>query len=198
VRVALRAPIRVPPRWQILPAEAEAALGALPLRLASGPGFGDGSHPTTQLCLQAVSAFARRDRPWRVLDFGSGSGVLSIAGALLGASVHAVEIDPRALDHARQNLEANTVADRVRQHLTLDEATGTFDLVVANILRSVLLEFAEGLVARRAPGGTLVLSGLVSTDIPEVIAGYAPRLGGARPDVYSQDEWRALAWRDRA
>ena len=196
--VTSRAPLRVPPRWQILQPLAAAAPDAIALRLASGPGFGDGSHPTTQLCLQAVSAFARRDRPWRMLDFGSGSGVLSIAGALLGASVEAVEIDPAAIEHARANLAANGVEDRVRQHRTMEDVTGAFDLVVGNILRSVLLHFADDLAARRASGGALVLSGLVSTDVPEVIAAYAPRLGGARPEVYSQDEWRALAWRHRA
>jgi ribosomal protein L11 methyltransferase len=161
-----RAPILVPPRWQILPEDGVADVGALPLRLAEGPGFGDGRHPTSQLCLQAIAALAPRGRPWRLLDFGSGSGILSIAGALLGATVDAVEIDSGAIDHAERNLRANGVGARVRQRTTLGVAAGPFDLIVANILRAVIVAFAEDLVAVRAPGGTLVLSGLVSPMSP--------------------------------
>jgi ribosomal protein L11 methyltransferase len=165
------------------------------MRLVRGPGFGDGAHPTTRVCLQAIAALAPRGRPWRLLDFGSGSGILSVAGALLGATVDAVEIDLRAVDHAKENLRVNGCAARVRQVTALDEAAGPFALVVANILRSVLVVFAEPLSARRAPGGVLVLSGLVSTDVPELTARYAPRLGGARPEIYERGEWRALVWR---
>jgi ribosomal protein L11 methyltransferase len=191
------APIHVPPRWEILPPDALASAGAVPVRLVAGPGFGDGRHPTTQLCLQAIAALSPRGRPWRLLDFGSGSGVLSIAGALLGATVDAVEIDPRAMGHAEQNLHANAVADRVRAVMTLDAVAAPFDLVVANILRDVLVEFANPLVALSGHRATLVLSGLVSTDVPAVSACYAPLLDGARPEVYARDEWRALVWRTR-
>lgn len=192
-----RPSIQIAPRWQILPPDGLADAGALPIRIASGPGFGDGRHPTTQLCLQAIAALAPRGRTWRMLDFGSGSGILSIAGALLGATVDAVEIDPRAIEHAEQNLRANGCADRIRHLATLGETTGPFDLVVANILRSVLLSFADALVGLRAHGA-LVLSGLVSTDVPEVSARYAPLLGERRPEVYERDEWRALVWRAEA
>ncbi len=188
----------VVPRWKILPPDGIAGPGALPLHLVPGPGFGDGRHPTTQLCLQAIAALAPRDHAWRLLDFGSGSGILSVAAARLGAAVDAVEIDPRAIEHATQNLHANGVADRVRHHSSLDETIGPFDLLVANILRSVLIAFADVIVARRAPAGALVLSGLVSTDVPELTARYGPLLGGVRPEVYERDEWRALVWRSPA
>jgi ribosomal protein L11 methyltransferase len=190
--------IDVLPRWQILPVDGVAAAGKLPLRLAPGPGFGDGRHPTTQLCLQAIAALAPRGRPWSLLDFGSGSGILSIAGARLGAAADAVEIDPLAIAHARLNFQANGVEERIRQVPALDAAKGPFDLVVANIIRAVLVGFAEALVGARAAGGTLVLSGLVSTDVPEVTARYMPLVGAARPEVYERDEWRALVWRGRA
>ncbi len=187
------APLHVPPRWQIVSPSALAPEGCLPLRLAPGSGFGDGRHPSTQLCLQALPALAPRDRAWRLLDFGSGSGILSIAGARLGATVDAVEIDLHAIAHARENLAMNGVAANVRQHTALDGAAGPFDVVAANILRPVLLAFAAPLVDRVA-GGALILSGLVSTDVPELIAAYAPLLA-ARPEVYELDEWRALVWR---
>jgi ribosomal protein L11 methyltransferase len=133
-----------------------------------------------------------------MLDFGSGSGVLSLGAALLGATVDAIEIDAHAIAHAEHNARATGVADRIRHARSLDDAPGPFDLVIANILRAVLLDHAGALVARLAPGATLVLSGLVSTDVPEVSAAYARRLGDQRPEVYQRDDWRALVWRQSA
>jgi ribosomal protein L11 methyltransferase len=189
-------PVRVAPRWEVIVLDGAASADALSIRIASGPGFGDGKHPTTQLCLEALAALAPRGRAWRLLDFGSGSGILSVAGALLGATVDAVEIDPGAVEHAERNLRANAVAERVRQVPALDVATGPFDVIVANILRSVLLAHADALVGVLASPGALVLSGLVSTDVPEVSARYARALGGQRPEVYDREDWRALAWRE--
>jgi ribosomal protein L11 methyltransferase len=188
--------IDVPPRWQIVSPDDEARPGALALRMTPGAGFGDGRHPTTRWCLQALGALAPGGRTWRLLDFGSGSGILSVAGARLGAEVDAVEVDPRAIEHAERNFAVNEVAASVRQHTVLDPVAGPFDLIVANILRSVLVAFSASLVERLAPDGALVLSGLVSTDVPEVIAAYERRLG-ARPDVYEREEWRGLVWRRR-
>ncbi len=206
---ALPADLTIPPRWRIT-ASASASTSTpdrdvahrLTLVLLPGPGFGDGTHPTTHLCLQALAALAPRasaDTPaWRMLDFGSGSGVLSLGAALLGATVCAVEIDPGAIAHAERNAHATGVATRIRHARSLDDAPGPFDLVIANILRGVLLEHAAGLVARLAPDATLVLSGLISTDVPEVSATYARLLGGQRPEVYEREDWRALAWRRSA
>jgi ribosomal protein L11 methyltransferase len=188
-------PVRIAPRWEILALDGAASADARPIRLASGPGFGDGKHPTTQLCLEALAALAPRGRPWRLLDFGSGSGILSVAGALLGATVDAVEIDPGAVEHAERNLRANAVAEHVRQVPALGAARGPFDVIAANVLRSVLLAHAGPLVGLLASHGALVLSGLVSTDVPEVSARYARVLGGARPEVYDREDWRALVWR---
>jgi ribosomal protein L11 methyltransferase len=190
----------VPPGWHIVPpGRAPQGGDAAPGRriiMCPGPGFGTGTHETTQLCLQALTALAPRGRPgFSLLDFGSGSGILGIAAAALGATVVAVEIDPAAVAHAADNARANGVLERIRVAATLADAPGPFDLVVANILRGVLLELAAELAARRAPDGALVLSGLVATDVPEVSARYAALLGGARPEVYARGEWRALAWR---
>jgi len=191
-----RQPVHVPPRWLILPAEAVAPAEVLPIRLCDGVGFGDGTHPTTRVCLQALAALAPRDRTFRLLDFGSGSGILAIAAAAhLGGSVDAVEIDPRAIEHAKRNVHVNGVGHLVRQLTSLDDAVGPFDFIVANIARAVLSSFAEQLVSLLAPGGALVLSGLVSTDVPEVSARYMPFFAGERPERYDRDEWRALVWR---
>jgi len=148
------------------------------------------------LCLQAIHWLRPAGaRSWRLLDFGSGSGILSIAAARLGASVEAVEIDPLAIEHARHNAVLNLVEDRVRHSRTLAEAPGRFDLVVANILCDVLLEAAEDLTSRVVENGALALSGLVATDVPRIIARYAPLLAQRRPAVYERGAWRLLSWK---
>ncbi len=167
----------------------------MPILIEKSGAFGDGSHPTTLACLQAVGALAPREgAPWSMLDFGSGTGVLAIGAAKLGArSAVGVEIDEEALATAARNAELNGVAGRVTFRRTLPEAR--HDLVVANILRSVLVRFASEIAACVAAGGTLVLSGLTSTDVAEVSARYARELGDRRPEIYERGEWRALAWR---
>jgi ribosomal protein L11 methyltransferase len=187
--------VEIAPRWRIGPAQSAEEGNELHLVIDPGPGFGDGRHETTQLCLQAIAALAPRAGAWRMVDFGSGSGILAIGAARLGAVVDAVEIDALAATHGERNARANGVSARIRHVRSLEGSRGAFDFVVANILRSVLVEHAGMLVARLAPGATLVLSGLVSTDVPEVSARYSPLLGDQRPEVYELGDWRALVWR---
>jgi ribosomal protein L11 methyltransferase len=196
------APIHIAPFWRIEPARghgdqpvpAVAPPGERSIILGSGPGFGDGRHETTQLCLQAVASFARRDgTAWRMLDFGSGSGILAVGAAKLGAIVDAVEIDEAAIESAAYNATCNAVAGRIRFARTLGEANGPYDVIVANILRAVLVEHAEALSARLREGGAVVLSGLVATDVPDVSAAYC-RFLRRRPEIVSLGEWHALAW----
>jgi ribosomal protein L11 methyltransferase len=104
------------------------------------------------------------------------------------------EIDGAAVEHAEANAHLNGVADRTRWCRRFEDAAGPYDTVVANILRSVLLESAQQLATRLSPGGALVLSGLVATDVPEVTVRYANLLG-RRPDVHGRGDWRALVWR---
>lgn len=188
--------IAIPPCWNIVTPTQPASAGKLAIVIEPGTSFGDGSHPTTQLCLQALAALAPRQQTgWRMLDFGSGSGVLAIAAARLGAEVDAIEIDPAAIAEAERNAQLSGVGDRIRCSRTLDGVTGPFELIVANILQPVLLEYAVGLAGRLAIGGTLVLSGLVATDAPVLSARYAPLLSGVRPEIFELGEWRALVWR---
>jgi ribosomal protein L11 methyltransferase len=186
--------IHVRPRWRIVPPGEPPDDARIPIIVSPGAGWGTGAHETTQLCLQAIALMAPTDRPWRMLDFGAGSGILAVGAARLGAAVDAVEIDEAAIANAQENMRLNDVADRVRVSRSLDAAPGPHDMVVANILRPVLLAFAEALTARLAPGGTLLLSGLVSTDLPELSVRYTALLGGRRPQQYQLGEWRALAW----
>ncbi len=192
--------VEVPPYYVLVPPQGAPApthpSTRTAITLAPGVGFGDGTHPTTQLCLQAVGYLLRLGPPpARVLDFGAGNGVLAIAAALGGAAqVEAVEIDPRALEEAAHNAALNGVSDRIALGTTLRAPAQAYDLVVANILCGVLVDFAEALATRVGPAGRLVLSGLTSTDVPVVLGAYRPLLPNHTHRVYERGEWRAVMW----
>lgn len=139
------------------------------IELDPGMAFGTGTHPTTQMCLLALEETVRPGA--RVLDLGTGSGILAIAAAKLGAGrVLALDTDPQAVTVARENVRRNGVADRVRvAQGSLAQAIGRFDVVVANILAGVLIEMAEhGLARRLTPEGQLMVAGLLLGQEEEV------------------------------
>jgi ribosomal protein L11 methyltransferase len=185
--------VDIPPCFQIVAPGHLDQSDKIKIIINPGEGFGDGTHPTTQLCLQAIRAYAPRDRSWRLLDFGSGSGILSIGAAKLGARVVGVEIERPAIDEAIENSRLNSIEDRIDYRTTLDDVSGSFDIVVANILRPVLVDYAAQLCSRLVPGGRLILSGLVATDVPQVRVRYTSILG-EQPELFSRDEWRALVY----
>ena len=163
-----------------------------------GVGFGTGLHETTRLCLAALAAWHREGRPFdRVLDFGSGSGILGIAAAVLGArEVDAVEIDANVHGAMHANAARNGIADRVRVAAALIGVAAGYDLVVANITANVLLEHAVALSAavRRGHdrlGGGLVLSGLRSDEADRVAARYGGLLGIV-PSRVALGDWHGL------
>lgn len=189
----------VPPFWRILPPWVDAAQktapGEVALKINPGAGFGTGTHETTQLCLTAIGEvhLKRSLKGVRALDFGSGSGILSIGAALLGAQVEGVEIDALAIDNATENAKLNSVDAQISFSKELP-AQMDFPLVIANILRPVLIEFSKQLVERMTPDGSLVLSGLIEGDLSRVIEAFEPRLK-RKPEVRSLGEWRALIWK---
>jgi len=187
--------IEVPPRFRIVEAPFAGEADGRTIAILPSRAFGDGRHESTRMCLQALAAFAPRGA-FRLLDVGSGSGILAIGAAKMGGRAVGIEIDEDANALARVNAGHNGVADRTTFGTEWPE--GIFEVVIANILRAVLLDLADDVVRRVAPGGVVVLSGLVSTDVPSIIARYAPLLGGARPEAFARDEWRALVWRIRA
>ncbi|WP_043785888.1 50S ribosomal protein L11 methyltransferase [Rubrivivax gelatinosus] len=155
------------PSWHEPPAAAERVI-----RLDPGLAFGTGTHPTTRMCLRWIAAHARS---WsRVLDYGCGSGILAIAAALHGAAaVDAVDIDPAAVDSTRANATANGVM--LNAGLP-DAAGGAYPLVLANILATPLKLLAPLLAGFVAPGGSLVLAGILERQADELKAAYAPFL----------------------
>jgi ribosomal protein L11 methyltransferase len=165
-----------------------------------GAGFGTGTHETTQLCLERIGELSLQQSLGGIsaLDFGSGSGILSIGLALLGARVDSVEIDSLAVENARENFELNQVSDQIRCYSDLSAVdqvgAGKYKLIVANILRPVLMEFAKSLVDRLQPGGILVLSGLIEEDVAPVQKRYLELLAGYQAVVSSKNEWRAVVF----
>jgi ribosomal protein L11 methyltransferase len=166
---------------------------AICIRLDPGAAFGTGTHPTTRLCLRWLA----RERPrGAVLDYGCGSGILAIAAAKLGAAaVVGCDIDPQALPVAQANARLNGVA----VSFVLPDALGRqqrSDVVLANILASPLKLLAPMLLARVAPGGALVLSGILERQADEVIAAYAAHDPGLPLAVAGvEDGWVCLAGR---
>ena len=154
--------------------------------------FGTGAHPTTRLCLSWLDQNIRPEAS--VLDYGCGSGILAIAAAKLGAgAVVGTDIDPRALDAARSNTQTNGV---LASYTDPDRLTprATFDIVLANILSNPLKLLAPALLNRVAPGGSLVLSGILDRQTEEVIAAYRTADAAVPLSVWRcQDGWACLA-----
>jgi ribosomal protein L11 methyltransferase len=165
---------------------------ALILELDPGLAFGTGSHPTTRLCMEWLEANAPAGVS--VLDYGCGSGILAMVAKKLGASqVAGVDIDPQAIESARDN--------SLRNHCDIDyylpdayesrANAAPYNVVVANILSGPLKIMAPMLTAQIAAGGTLVLSGILERQADEVIAAYAPYIKLA---VWAErDGWIALS-----
>jgi ribosomal protein L11 methyltransferase len=137
-----------------------------------GAAFGSGGHPSTRLLLVEL---ARRMRGGEsTLDVGCGSGVLSVSAARLGAaSVTAVDVDDRAIASTRANAARNDLGATVAaSRMPVNELPGTFDVIVANIAATTLIELAPALQSRVAPGGWLGLSGLSPAQVSVVTAAY--------------------------
>lgn len=151
--------------------------GAWRIELDAGIAFGSGEHATTQGCLLAIAAAARRRVPRRALDLGCGSAILAIALARAGVpDVLASDIDRDSVRVAAENLKLNGVARQVRVLVSDGFARlprrGGFDFAVANILAGPLVRLAPRLSRALAPGGRLVLSGLLADQEREVVAAY--------------------------
>ncbi len=147
------------------------------IALDPGMAFGTGTHASTRLVLEELDRLAAEGpAPTRVLDVGAGSGILSIAAVKLwpAATVVAVDNDPIAVAACAENAGVNAVGDRVASAATpVGDVDGQFELVLANIQAHVLRELLPGIAPRVAPGGTLVMSGLLSPQAEAVAEAYA-------------------------
>ena len=153
--------------------------GSLSIALDAATAFGSGSHGTTKGCLKALDRIARRRRPRRILDMGCGSGILAIAAAMAWKTpVLAVDIDEEAVRVTAENARRNGVGNYVRAAAgpgfaaPIMQRQRKFDLIVANILARPLITMAPALARALAPGGEVVLSGLLTHQENQVIAAY--------------------------
>jgi ribosomal protein L11 methyltransferase len=183
-------PIRVG-RLQIVPADAEAEPAAL--RLIDADAFGTGLHPTTALCLEAVEEEVQVGTPNAVLDVGTGSGVLALGALMMGVPrALGIDIDEEALRIAAQNARINRLGERLQlAHGGPETITGTWPLVLANLLAASLIEMAPALVRRVGHQGHLVLSGIPSSVQQDVDQAYR-RAGMRHVRVKSRAGWVAL------
>lgn len=148
---------------------------ALVLELDPGLAFGTGSHPTTRLCMEWLESHAPNGQS--VLDYGCGSGILAMVAKKLGAHhVVGIDIDPQAIESARYNSDRNhcDIDYYLPEQFAGAAHNASFDIVVANILSSPLKLMAPMLAGRIAPGGALVLSGVLVRQADEVARAYAP------------------------
>lgn len=173
------------PSWHEPPAQARVVI-----RLDPGLAFGTGTHPTTRMCLRWIAgrgAYADSDpaRPGRVLDYGCGSGILAIGAAKFGAlDIDAVDIDDDAVRATHANAQANGVLLRAARP---EAVSGVYGTVLANILATPLKVLAPLLWSRVAPGGSLVLAGILARQAHELTAAYAPYCELTVADV--EDGW---------
>jgi ribosomal protein L11 methyltransferase len=185
-------PLRAGRRVLVQPAwvpPAPAAPGDVVVVLEPQRTFGSGSHPSTRLVVAAIEDHLVPGA--RVLDLGTGSGVLAIVAARLGATtVLATDIDPAVLEVVPANASANGVAGQVRVTVDDDSWTGgAFDLVLANIGLAVLCDLAEAVVRATVPGGRIVLAGLLDHQAAEAVAAYEPCTEVARS---TEDGWSVV------
>jgi ribosomal protein L11 methyltransferase len=160
----------------VAPWQAAAPTNRIPIIIDPGQGFGTGHHATTHSTLIAIETQCARRTFSSALDVGCGSGILAVAMARLGIKrIVALDIDPIALDNARHNSELNGCANAIRfSHAPIRSLRRPFPLIAANILSSTLIALAPDLMRLLAPGGRLILSGILNREATGVMAHYPP------------------------
>ena len=170
------------------------------IRLDAGCAFGTGGHPSTILVLNALHEYfnpppgAPSHKGATVLDVGTGTGLLALAAAKLGAGrVLAIDPSPTAVEAARYNCRLNGLDNLIEvEQTTADKLTGQFDLILANLIPSVLIRSAKKLNPLLSQEGALILSGFADTQTPQVVK-VTTKLGWCCIKSYSRDGWTALS-----
>lgn len=176
----------IAPPWD-LPAE---GVDKTVIVIEPSMGFGTGHHPTTRMCLRLLSEIDVADAT--VLDLGTGSGVLSMASALMGArSVVGIDIDQDAIDSAETSARMNTLPDTITFQVLdfRNDPPRPADLVLANLTGGMLTSSAAAIAALVRPGGQLIISGFDHTEVDRVLAAFKPFLERER---LTEDNWLAL------
>lgn len=170
------------PSWREVPDE-----NGVNLILDPGLAFGTGTHPTTALCLEWLDSIDCQDKS--IIDYGCGSGILGIAGLLLGANnMVGIDIDPQAVEATQANAERNSITpDRYEVKLPPYEGDLQADIVVANILAGPLAELADTISKLVKQGGMLALSGILESQAHSVVEAYKPWF--KIESIVEKEEW---------
>jgi ribosomal protein L11 methyltransferase len=184
----------VAPPWEHYEPEGDEIV----IEIVPGRAFGTGTHETTILCLRAMEGLFRKGNVESLLDVGGGSGILAIAGALLGAKrVTAVESDPEAVQAAQENLVANRVSDRVRVvHAAFPDGIApgeTFNIVIANLTGTDIRTHAGKLTGAAADGGFLIVSGFLVEEADSITKALSSK-GKGRVEHLAMGEWGAAVF----
>ena len=184
-------------RLAIVPGWERYETDRIAITMDPGMAFGTGTHETTSLCLEVLDEMVQGGE--RMLDIGTGSGILAIAALKLGAaSAEGVDIDPMCVRTAGENAARNVVEDRLTVLVgdLSDKATGVYDIITANIVASAILSLAPHIPALLASGGLFVSSGIIDTRKEEVLAGL--REAGLDPfEVREKRGWVCILCRKK-
>ena len=178
----------IKPTWE----EYEAKAGEIVVELDPGAAFGTGQHATTSLCIRALEELVRPGMT--VFDVGTGSGVLAIVAAKLGAKrVEAVDFDPVAVRVTRENVRQNGAEDVVRTERSdlLKSVEGEADLIIANIIADIIVRLFGEVKGSLAAGGTMLLSGIIEDRLADVVEA-AGRHGFSVEKIEQEKGWAAV------
>lgn len=188
-------PVKISERFTIVPTwetYEPVSSDELIIELDPGMAFGTGTHPTTVMCIQALEKTVKKGDV--VVDVGTGSGILSIAAAMLGAKrVHALDLDPVAVESAKLNVKLNKVHDvvTVSQNNLLDRIDEQADVIVANILAEIILRFVDDAYRLLRSDGVFITSGIIRTKKQEVKEGLL-RAGFTIEETLTMEDWVAF------
>lgn len=162
------------------------------IRLQPKMAFGTGHHETTYMMIHAMSDIKVSES--NVLDYGCGTGILAVLSVMMGAdSVVAVDIEEESYLNTQENAKANAVELDQTIHGTIEDVSGHYDIILANINRNVLLATAEAIYERLSMGGTLLMSGILQADLEKVVHTYQ-ELGLQLADQHQRGNWCCLHW----
>ncbi len=183
--------LTVIPVWEPVPQ----APGGMIIRMDPGPAFGTGAHPTTRMCLEGIEKL-HPSGAWTMIDVGTGSGILAIYAAKLGAGgILAIDTDPEALRWARRNIELNHCSKSIElSSKPVGELSDVCSVLVANLTRDALLELLPDFQRLLEKDGVLILSGLLHEQVQEVKKSLS-LLGFKEIRVVKQAEWACITAR---
>ncbi len=180
-------------RFTILPPWEGQRTGRTNIIIDPGMAFGTGHHETTRSCLRLMEKLAAGLPKDRFLDVGTGTGLLAMAAAHLGfREIIAVDTDQLAVDASRRNAELNALSNITFRKGTIEDVAGSFPLITANLYSGILIHIAQDIASHAAPGGCVILSGMIRGQEDEVTAAFQ-RAGLNVMDVLHDGKWVTLA-----